>query len=64
MFTHMVITPVIRVSNHNNEWLLAIRTAISDKGRLKEEGKKLRNWVSQSYILEANVKDWLKALGF
>ncbi len=56
--------PVMRVSNNKEEWLLAIREGLSNKDALTEKGKKLRNWVSQNYILEANVNEWLNALEF
>jgi len=54
--------PVVRVDNTKEDWLNAIRAAISEPELLKEKGLELRKWVLSNYTLERNAEAWFKAL--
>ena len=48
-------------TNAKQEWVAAIKEAIKDKDTLVKNGKKLRQWVLDNYILEKNLETIYKA---
>lgn len=53
--------PVTRVSNDVDDWVSAIRKAVSDRDDLARKGDLLRQFVLGNYMLEDNLDMWLKA---
>jgi hypothetical protein len=54
--------PVTRLPNRPEAWIAAIRLRIGERDALKREGRLLRHWVHDTYILEDHLEDWLDAL--
>ncbi|MFW5451317.1 MAG: glycosyltransferase [Methylophagaceae bacterium] len=54
--------PVTRVANEKQQWLNAIRAAISDPQALQAAGDNLRQWVLERFILQDHLQQWLDAL--
>jgi glycosyltransferase involved in cell wall biosynthesis len=54
--------PIVRVENTSEQWISAIRTAVSDTQSLHQSGDALKAWVHQHYILEDHLEEWVSAL--
>ena len=54
--------PIVRVENEPEQWINAIRTALSDTVSLHKAGDGLKAWVLEHYILEDHLDEWLSAL--
>jgi GT2 family glycosyltransferase/glycosyltransferase involved in cell wall biosynthesis len=52
--------PVTRVSNKPQDWIEAIRLAISDRDALAAQGDKLRMHIQMNCMLEDNLDKWLE----
>jgi glycosyltransferase involved in cell wall biosynthesis len=52
--------PVTRVSNSPQEWIEAIRHAISDRNTLAKQGDALRSHIQNKWMLEDNLGKWLE----
>lgn len=52
--------PVVRVSNNTDEWIEAIRDAISDRDELAVRGNVLREHIQNHWMLEDNLDKWLE----
>ncbi len=53
--------PVTLVKNRYKAWINAIRTKISDRDALIEEGQQLRKWILENWILEDHLDEILDA---
>lgn len=54
--------PVLRLPNHPDRWISAIRERLSEPRHLKAEGDLLKAWVRGNYILEDALEEWQCAL--
>lgn len=53
--------PVTRVSNATEDWVQAIREAVSDRDRLAQQGDKLKAHIEKHFMLEDHLDVWLRA---
>jgi hypothetical protein len=54
--------PVCRVANQPRAWIKAIRERIYDLDATRREGDQLRAWVSDRWMLQQHLGEWLAAL--
>ncbi len=50
--------PVCRLPNDPRRWIEAIRERVADPEALAEEGRVLKQWVEQHYLLEDHLQEW------
>jgi len=55
--------PVKRVPNTPEAWIEAIRERVHDLDATYREGDALRAWVTQHYLLEDHLDEWVRAYG-
>lgn len=53
--------PVTRVSNSTDEWVAAIREAVSDRDALARNGNELFSYINRHYFVEDHLDVWLSA---
>jgi hypothetical protein len=53
--------PVVRVPNRFKDWVDAIRSQVSDRDSLAQQGDDLRSYIQQNWMLEDHLDVWLKA---
>jgi GT2 family glycosyltransferase/glycosyltransferase involved in cell wall biosynthesis len=54
--------PVMRVKNDKQAWLDAINTAVNNLDEVHQQGRALKQWVFDNYLLEENLNQWMDAL--
>lgn len=54
--------PVTRVSNNVNHWIKAIREKVNEPDALVKEGRVLKQWVLEHYLLEDHLDEWMLAI--
>jgi len=54
-------SPACRVPNTPEAWITALRERIHDAGARESEGKQLRQWVLDNFLLENHIDEWLCA---
>lgn len=55
-------TPAKTVENDKDQWIEAIRERIYDIDSTEKEGRRLRKWVVENYLLENNLELWMEVL--
>ena len=54
-------SPACRVPNTSEAWVSALRERIHDADARESEGKQLRQWVLDNFLLENHIDEWLRA---
>lgn len=54
-------SPACRVANHADQWTEALRARIHDADARDGEGRALRQWVRENYLLADHLEEWLNA---
>ena len=54
-------SPACLVANRPSDWIAALRERIYDADAREQEGKAMRKWVLDNYLLENNLEAWLSA---
>lgn len=54
-------SPACCVSNTREAWVQALRERIHDADAREQEGRAMRRWVQQNFLLENHLDDWLEA---
>jgi len=54
-------SPACRVPNTPQAWIAALRARIHDADARESEGKQLRQWVLDNFLLENHIDEWLRA---
>ena len=54
-------SPACRVKNSVAAWVSALRERIHDRDAREREGRAMRQWVLQNYLLDNHLDEWLDA---
>ena len=54
--------PVLRVSNHKDDWVAALEKLISNSELRNAQGQKLNQWVKNRYSISMHADSWFKAI--
>lgn len=54
-------SPACKVKNTVGQWVSALRERIHDADAREKEGRTMREWVLQNYLLENHLDEWLDA---